>query len=240
MKNSNYTLLFNMEKQNTLTQMGFFGTSDDSVDASQESDNCEDKNIPKHVSPPSSSRKKRKSISTNVDFLQSTFSTIDYKGRGKPIHIMGYTDTWFDKKYIKLMHECLVDQIDFISRTFNKILNEFEIEAPDEEVPEFIKRARRFLKGPLLSARRNILAYDKIVLHVLSDEGIAAVINVSNCETTLDFVTKLCRSDSFVGTAHYSYASNEATLEVNFDGEISYYTFDNTPLSPVIELVDNA
>ena len=38
MKNSNYTLLFNMEKQNTLTQMGFFGTCDDSVDASQESD----------------------------------------------------------------------------------------------------------------------------------------------------------------------------------------------------------
>ena len=86
-----------MEKQNTLTQMGFFGTCDDSVDASQESDNCEDKNIPKHVSPPSSSRKKRKSVSTKVDFLQRTFSTIDYKGRGKPSHIMGYTDPWFDK-----------------------------------------------------------------------------------------------------------------------------------------------
>ena len=235
---SNYTILLDMDKQNTLTQMGFFGGCDDSVDASQESDNIEDHNIPKQVSPPSSSRKKRKSVSPKIDFLQRTFSTIDYKGRGKPTHIMGYTDLWFDKKYIKLMHGCLVDQIDFISRTLNKILNEFESEAPDDNVPNFIKRARRFLKGPLMSARRNILAYDKIVLHVLSNEGIGAVVNVSNCETILDFVTNLCRSESFVGTAHYSYASNEATLEVNFDGEISYYTFDNTPLSPVIELVD--
>ena len=226
-------------KQNTLTQMEFFGAGDDSVDPSQESKKIDDTDLPMHVSPPSSSRKKRKGSTEKADSLQRTFSTIDYNGRGNVAHIMGYTDLWFDKIYIKMMHECLVDQIDFISRTLNRILDEFEIEAPEDDVPKFIKRARRFLEGPLLSARRNILAYKKIVLHVLSNDGIGAVVNVSNCATIVDFVTKLCRSESFVGIAHYSYASNEAALEVNFDGEVSYYTFDNTPLSPVIELEDD-
>ena len=227
-----------MNKQNTLTQMQFFGHNE-SANPSQNSDDLEDEDTPNNVSPPSSSRKKRKSSPNKAESLQRSFSTLDYNGRGKVTHIMGYTDLWFDKIYIKMMHECLVDKMDSFSTRFERILDEFEIEAPEDEVPKFIKRARRFLEGPLLYARRAILAYDKIVIHVLSKDGVGAVINVSNCATILDFITNMCNCQSYVAIANYRYASNECMLEIAFDGVVTYYNFDNSSLSPVIELIDD-
>ena len=228
-----------MSKQNTLTQIDFFGV-DDNVELSQSSSTIDDFDIPNNVSPPTSSRKKRKGSSMKTDSLQHTFSTFDYDGRGKVTHIMGYTDLWFDKIYIKMMHKCLVDKIDFFTTRFEKILDKFEIEAPEDDVPKFIKRSRRFLEGPIMCARSAILAYDKVVLHVLKKDAVAAVINVSSCVTILDFITNMCTCQKYVATANYKYASNECMLEIAFDGVVTYYNFDNSSLSPVIELIDDA
>ena len=126
----------------------------------------------------------------------------DVLKRGKLTTIHGYTDLFFDKKYIRLMHTYLCHQLEMLETYILKAVRVMEDDGDGVWDKVFLGDARDFSSKTLRTARENIIQYQNCVIHSLSTDAVACVLNLqdfgrrwANCVTAI--VYKFCRATKF-------------------------------------------
>jgi hypothetical protein len=142
--------------------------------------------------------------------------------------IQGYTGYLKDPVFITMMHVRLFDKLKFFTDRLAHIMMDFDESYEHADPPPFIKQTRTLVIEPLREVYRRIASYEEYTLHALSKEALGAALDIGNDKEVLNIVTKMCKTEMYVGTFTYYFEANTIEYDLFFDKNRQFFEFDNS------------
>lgn len=153
--------------------------------------------------------------------------------RDNVTYIQGYTGHWKDPVYIKLMNGRLSNKLKVFVTGMNHIIVKLAEAYEDNEEPLFITDLKRLLVKHLHNVYSKIEVFDDSLIHILSRESIARVLNIHNNEDVVNIIVKMSLTQDFDACLKYLNDSKQVEYELNFNTkEYIFKYMNNNPGIP--------